>query len=92
VPGHGLRRHQPAAQRRLQGEYAGLLAIKAYHEAQGQGHRNICLIPSQRARHQPGQRQMVGMQVVVTKCDANGNVDMADLKAKCEQHSANLAA
>jgi glycine dehydrogenase len=74
-----------------QGEYAGLLAIKAFHEAQGQGHRNICLIPSSAHGTNPASAQMVGMQVVVTACDANGNVDLADLQAKCEQHSANLA-
>ncbi len=75
-----------------QGEYAGLLVIQAYHEAQGQGHRNICLIPSSAHGTNPASAQMVGMTVVVTKCDANGNVDLADLQAKCEQHSANLAA
>ncbi|HET7793045.1 MAG TPA: aminomethyl-transferring glycine dehydrogenase [Rhizobacter sp.] len=74
-----------------QGEYAGLLAIKAYHEAKGQGHRNICLIPESAHGTNPASAQMVGLQVVVTKCDADGNVDLADLKAKCEQHSANLA-
>ena len=74
-----------------QGEYAGLLAIKAYHAAQGQGQRNICLIPSSAHGTNPASAQMVGMQVVVTKCDDNGNVDMADLQAKCEQHSQNLA-
>lgn len=74
-----------------QGEYAGLLVIKAYHEAQGQGHRNICLIPSSAHGTNPASAQMVGMTVVVTACDAQGNVDMADLQAKCEKHSANLA-
>ena len=74
-----------------QGEYAGLLAIKAWHEAQGQGQRNICLIPQSAHGTNPASAQMVGMQVVVTKCDEQGNVDMADLRAKCEQHSANLA-
>ncbi|BEU96355.1 aminomethyl-transferring glycine dehydrogenase [Acidovorax sp. DW039] len=74
-----------------QGEYAGLLAIKGYHESRGEGHRNICLIPSSAHGTNPASAQMVGMQVVVTACDANGNVDMVDLKAKCEQHSANLA-
>jgi glycine dehydrogenase len=74
-----------------QGEYAGLLAIKAWHESKGQGHRNICLIPSSAHGTNPASAQMAGMQVVVTACDANGNVDLADLKAKCEQHSANLA-
>ena len=75
-----------------QGEYAGLLAIKGYHESRGEGHRNICLIPSSAHGTNPASAQMVGMQVVVTKCDDNGNVDLVDLKAKCEQHSANLAA
>ena len=75
-----------------QGEYAGLLAIKGYFDANGQGHRNICLIPSSAHGTNPASAQMVGLQVVVTACDAQGNVDMADLKAKCEKHSANLAA
>ena len=74
-----------------QGEYAGLLAIKAYHAAQGHAHRNICLIPSSAHGTNPASAQMVGMQVVVTKCDENGNVDMADLQAQCEKHSQNLA-
>ena len=75
-----------------QGEYAGLLVIQAYHASKGQSHRNICLIPSSAHGTNPASAQMVGMQVVVTKCDDNGNVDMTDLQAKCEQHSANLAA
>ncbi|MBI3383120.1 MAG: aminomethyl-transferring glycine dehydrogenase [Aquabacterium sp.] len=75
-----------------QGEYAGLLIIKAYHEAKGQGHRDICLIPESAHGTNPASAHMVGMKVVVTKCDADGNVDLDDLKAKCEQHSANLAA
>jgi glycine dehydrogenase len=74
-----------------QGEYAGLLVIKAFFEANGQGHRNICLIPSSAHGTNPASAQMAGMTVVVTACDAKGNVDMADLKAKCEQHAANLA-
>ncbi|MDP1935950.1 MAG: aminomethyl-transferring glycine dehydrogenase [Hylemonella sp.] len=74
-----------------QGEYAGLLAIRAWHQAQGQGHRNICLIPSSAHGTNPASAHMAGLQVVVTACDAQGNVDLADLKAKCEQHSANLA-
>ncbi len=74
-----------------QGEYAGLLAIKGWHASRGQSHRNVCLIPSSAHGTNPASAQMVGMQVVVTACDANGNVDMADLAAKCEQHSANLA-
>ncbi len=75
-----------------QGEYAGLLVIKAFHESKGQGHRNICLIPSSAHGTNPASAMMVGLTVVVTQCDDNGNVDMADLQAKCEQHSANLAA
>ena len=74
-----------------QGEYAGLLAIQAFHASKGQAHRNICLIPSSAHGTNPASAQMVGMTVVVTKCDDMGNVDLADLRAKCEQHSANLA-
>lgn len=75
-----------------QGEYAGLLVIKAWHESRGEGHRNICLIPESAHGTNPASAQMVGMTVVVTKCDKEGNIDLVDLKAKCEQHSANLAA
>ena len=75
-----------------QGEYAGLLAIRAFHAANGQANRTICLIPSSAHGTNPASAQMAGLSVVVTACDANGNVDLADLKAKCEQHSANLAA
>ena len=75
-----------------QGEYAGLLVINAWQHSRGQGHRNICLIPASAHGTNPASAQMVGLTVVVTKCDENGNVDMADMKAKCEQHSANLAA
>ncbi|MEJ6002307.1 aminomethyl-transferring glycine dehydrogenase [Paucibacter soli] len=75
-----------------QGEYAGLLAIKAWHESRGEGHRKICLIPESAHGTNPASAQMVGMQVVVTKCDKEGNIDLVDLKAKCEQHAANLAA
>jgi len=75
-----------------QGEYAGLLAIRAYHASRGEGHRNVCLIPESAHGTNPASAQMVGMKVVVTRCDANGNVDVADLRAKAEQHSANLAA
>ena len=74
-----------------QGEYAGLLAIKAYHDANGASHRHICLIPASAHGTNPASAQMAGLQVVVTACDASGNVDMADLKAKCEQYSAHLA-
>ena len=74
-----------------QGEYAGLLAIKAYHESKGDTHRNICLIPQSAHGTNPASAQMAGMQVVVTACDANGNVDLTDLQAKCEKHSGHLA-
>ncbi len=75
-----------------QGEYAGLLVINAWQESRGQGHRKICLIPASAHGTNPASAQMVGMQVVVVACDAQGNVDMVDMRAKCEQHSANLAA
>jgi glycine dehydrogenase len=75
-----------------QGEYAGLLIIHAYHESRGEGHRNICLIPSSAHGTNPASAQMAGMQVVVVACDEQGNVDIADLKAKAEKHAANLAA
>ena len=75
-----------------QGEYAGLLVIQAWHESRGEGHRNICLIPESAHGTNPASAQLAGLQVVVTRCDAMGNVDMDDLKAKCEQHSARLAA
>ena len=74
-----------------QGEYAGLLVIRAYHASRGEAHRHICLIPSSAHGTNPASAQMAGLTVVVTACDAQGNVDMADLKAKCEQHSKNLA-
>ena len=74
-----------------QGEYAGLLVIRAYHEDRGEGHRNICLIPESAHGTNPASAQMAGLQVVVTKCDADGNVDLDDLAKKCEQHAANLA-
>ncbi len=75
-----------------QGEYAGLLAIKAWMDANGQGHRNICLIPASAHGTNPASAQMAGMTVVVTACDAQGNVDMDDLRTKCAHHSQNLAA
>ena len=75
-----------------QGEFAGLLAIRAYHRSRDQGHRNICLIPESAHGTNPASAQMCGMDVVVVKCDSNGNVDVADLRAKAEKHSANLAA
>jgi glycine dehydrogenase len=75
-----------------QGEYAGLLVIRAWHASRNESHRTICLIPSSAHGTNPASATMAGMQVVVTACDAQGNVDMNDLRAKCEQHSANLAA
>jgi glycine dehydrogenase len=75
-----------------QGEYAGLLAIKAWHESRGDTQRRICLIPESAHGTNPASAQMVGLQVVVVKCDAMGNVDLDDLRAKCERHRAELAA
>jgi len=74
-----------------QGEYAGLLAIRAYHAAQGQGQRDICLIPASAHGTNPASAMMVGLKVVVTQCDEQGNVDLADLQAQCEKHAAHLA-
>ena len=75
-----------------QGEYAGLLAIRAWHASRGDGQRDVCLIPSSAHGTNPASAQMAGLKVVVTKCDEQGNVDLADLKAKCEQYSQQLAA
>ncbi|RKQ55470.1 glycine dehydrogenase (decarboxylating) alpha subunit /glycine dehydrogenase (decarboxylating) beta subunit [Vogesella indigofera] len=75
-----------------QGEYAGLLAIRRYHASRGEAHRSVCLIPQSAHGTNPATAQMLGMQVVVVKTDDNGNVDMADLKARVEQHAANLGA
>ncbi|WP_027816015.1 aminomethyl-transferring glycine dehydrogenase [Paraburkholderia bannensis] len=75
-----------------QGEYAGLLIIQAYHASRGEADRNVCLIPASAHGTNPASAQMAGMQVVVVACDAQGNVDLADLKAKAEQHAAKLAA
>ncbi|MEM1131252.1 MAG: aminomethyl-transferring glycine dehydrogenase, partial [Pseudomonadota bacterium] len=75
-----------------QGEYAGLMVIRAYHKARGEGHRNVCLIPSSAHGTNPASAQMAGMDVVVVGTDPNGNVDMADFRAKAEAHGENLAA
>jgi glycine dehydrogenase len=75
-----------------QGEYAGLLAIRAYHRASGQAQRDVCLIPESAHGTNPASAQMCGMRVVVTRCDGNGNVDVDDIRAKAEQHSDRLAA
>jgi glycine dehydrogenase len=74
-----------------QGEYAGLLIIRAWHASRGESHRNICLIPESAHGTNPASAQMAGMQVVVTRCDAEGNVDLQDMAAKCEQHGPRLA-
>jgi glycine dehydrogenase len=75
-----------------QGEYAGLLAIRKYQEANGQGQRNICLIPSSAHGTNPASAAMMGMKVVIVECDENGNVDVADLRAKAQQHQDDLSA
>jgi glycine dehydrogenase len=75
-----------------QGEYAGLLTIRAYHRARGEGQRDICLIPSSAHGTNPASATMAGLQVVVVSCDQKGNVDLADLRDKAEQHKERLAA
>jgi glycine dehydrogenase len=75
-----------------QGEYAGLLVIRAYHESRGEGHRNICLIPTSAHGTNPASAAMCNFKVVPVACDTNGNIDVADLKAKAQEHAANLAA
>lgn len=75
-----------------QGEYAGLLAIRAWHASRGEAQRDICLIPESAHGTNPASAGMVGLQVVVVKCDDMGNVDLADLRAKCELHRERLAA
>lgn len=74
------------------GEYAGMLAIRRYQEAQGQGHRNICLIPKSAHGTNPASAAMMGMKIVVVDTDEHGNVNIDDLKAKAEQHKDNLSA
>ena len=75
-----------------QGEFAGLLAIHAYHDSRGDTHRNICLIPSSAHGTNPASAIMAGMKVVIVKCDESGNIDIDDLKAKVEKHADNLSA
>ena len=74
-----------------QGEYAGLIAIRKYHESRGDAHRNVCLIPSSAHGTNPASAQMASMKIVVVNCDKNGNIDMEDLKAKAEDVSENLS-
>ncbi|HAS6796815.1 glycine dehydrogenase (aminomethyl-transferring) [Vibrio parahaemolyticus] len=73
------------------GEYAGLIAIQRYHESRGEGHRNVCLIPSSAHGTNPATASMVSMKVVVVKCDDEGNIDIDDLAAKIEKHKDNLS-
>lgn len=75
-----------------QGEYAGLLTIRRYQKAQGQGHRDVCLIPSSAHGTNPASARMMGMRVIVLQCDADGNVDLEDLKSKVEQYADALSA
>ena len=75
-----------------QGEYAGLIAIKKYHESRNEGDRDICLIPTSAHGTNPASAQMVGMKVVAVACDELGNVDLADLKVKCSEHQGKVAA
>ena len=75
-----------------QGEYSGLLAIRAYQEAQGEGHRDICLIPSSAHGTNPASAAMAGLRVVVVGCDLDGNIDLTDLRAKADKHAECLAA
>jgi len=75
-----------------QGEYAGLLVIRKYHESRGEGHRNVCLIPQSAHGTNPASARMAGLEVVTVRCDEDGNVDIDDLRAKAGQHARNLAA
>lgn len=75
-----------------QGEYTGLLAIRRFHKANGQGNRNVCLIPQSAHGTNPASAQMLGMQIVVVRSDENGNVDIEDLRNKAEQHRDHLGA
>lgn len=75
-----------------QGEYAGLLVIRQYHESRGEGHRNVCLIPTSAHGTNPASAVMCGMKVVAVACDSQGNIDVDDLKAKAEKHKLELAA
>src|SRR5690606_10379365 len=75
-----------------QGEFAGLLAIRAYHHARGEAHRNVCLIPASAHGTNPASAALAGLNAVVVRCDAQGNVDVADLEEKAKAHADNLAA
>ena len=75
-----------------QGEYAGLMAIRAYHQSRGDNHRNVCLIPASAHGTNPASAAMAGMEIIVTKTMDNGNIDVEDLRAKAIQHKDNLSA
>src|SRR5207249_2187385 len=75
-----------------QGEYAGLLVIRAWHTSHGEGHRNICLIPTSAHGTNPASAVMAGLKVVAVACDKEGNIEVADLRAKAEAHKNDLAA
>jgi len=75
-----------------QGEYAGLLVVRAWHESRGEAHRDVCLIPSSAHGTNPASAAMAGMKVVVIGCDRDGNVDLGDLRAKAAKHADRLAA
>src|SRR5207253_5380966 len=75
-----------------QGEYAGLLAIRGYHESRGQGHRNVCLIPVSAHGTNPSSAVMAGFKVVPVACLKDGDIDLADLRAKADQHAKDLGA
>ena len=74
-----------------QGEYTGLLVIRAYHESRGEAHRNVCLIPTSAHGTNPASAAMAGMKIVAVACDTNGNIDVADLRAKAEAHKNDLS-
>jgi glycine dehydrogenase len=74
-----------------QGEYTGLLVIRAYHESRGEGHRNVCLIPTSAHGTNPASAVMAGLKVVAVACDTDGNIDLADLRAKAGAHKKDLA-
>ena len=74
-----------------QGEYTGLLVIRAWHESRGDAHRNVCLIPTSAHGTNPASAAMAGMKIVAVACDTNGNIDVADLKAKAEAHKNELS-
>src|SRR5205814_3685919 len=75
-----------------QGEYAGLLLIRGYHESRGETHRNVCLIPTSAHGTNPASAAIAGFKIVAVACDANGNVEIPNLKSVCEKHRGDLAA